>query len=103
MSNERYARAREYTCKLLADMDSGTLDPRTVANMALEYLSESDVKAMCLANDLYVPEEPETNAVKDAYEGGVCPDCGEEIPDDVDEGEDCSNCGHTFHSEQKAN
>jgi hypothetical protein len=40
---------------------------------------------------------PEVNAVKAAYPGGECPDCGEDIPDDVVAGADCSNCGHVFH------
>ena len=51
--------AREYTNKLMDDMDNGTLDPRTVADMCLQWLSERDVKMMCLDNDLYVPEEVE--------------------------------------------
>jgi hypothetical protein len=38
------------------------------------------------------------NSVKDAYEGGLCPDCGENIPDDAVEGQTCTNCGHAFFS-----
>lgn len=34
--------------------------------------------------------------VKDEYPDGVCPDCGENIPDDAQEGEQCGNCGHVF-------
>ena len=34
--------------------------------------------------------------IKDGYPDGVCPDCGEEIPDDAMEGEECCNCGHVF-------
>lgn len=29
------------------------------------------------------------------YEG-VCPDCQTELPIDVQEGEECVNCGHVF-------
>jgi len=36
------------------------------------------------------------NAVKAAYPGGVCPDCGTDIPDDVADGDSCENCDHTF-------
>lgn len=36
--------------------------------------------------------------VKSNYEGGVCPDCGEAIPDSAVDGSDCSNCGHVFYS-----
>lgn len=34
--------------------------------------------------------------VKEEYEDGVCPDCGEEIPEEATEGESCSNCEHVF-------
>jgi len=39
------------------------------------------------------------NPVKDAYEHGDCPDCGEDIPDNVKEGEVCENCKHVFYAE----
>ena len=42
------------------------------------------------------------NSVKDAYEGGLCPDCGENIPDDAAEGQTCTNCGHAFFSASPA-
>ena len=34
--------------------------------------------------------------IKDYYDDGVCPDCGEPIPDDAEDGSDCVNCGHVF-------
>jgi DNA-directed RNA polymerase subunit RPC12/RpoP len=34
--------------------------------------------------------------VRDNYEGGLCPDCDEPIPDEADDGVDCDNCGHAF-------
>ncbi len=37
------------------------------------------------------------NKVKNSYEDGVCPDCQEDIPDDIVEGGECSNCGHVFY------
>ncbi len=37
------------------------------------------------------------NTIKDSYEDGICPDCGEEIPDDVVEGQACENCEHAFY------
>jgi hypothetical protein len=36
------------------------------------------------------------NPVKDTYEHGECPDCGEPIPDTVQAGDECVNCGHVF-------
>jgi hypothetical protein len=40
------------------------------------------------------------NEVKASYEGGVCPDCGHTIPDDVAEGQQCENCDHSFHQSE---
>lgn len=40
------------------------------------------------------------NAVKESYENGECPDCGETIPDDVVSGQACVNCGHVFTEER---
>lgn len=37
------------------------------------------------------------NNVKDNYPGGVCPDCGKPIPDDLVPGQECTNCGHVFY------
>lgn len=37
------------------------------------------------------------NVIKDNYPGGVCPDCGELIPDDCLVGQACENCGHVFY------
>jgi hypothetical protein len=48
---------REYTSKLLAMMDEGLISTEAVAEMALAYMSEDDVKDMCLANDLLLGED----------------------------------------------
>lgn len=37
-----------------------------------------------------------SNPVKDCYEDGICPDCCEPIPDNIVDGEGCTNCGHVF-------
>ncbi len=42
----------------------------------------------------------DSNSVKESYLGGVCPDCGEDIPDAADDGEECVNCGHVFSIER---
>ena len=47
---------REYTSKLIAMMDEGLITAESVAEMALAYMSEDDVKDMCLANDLLIGE-----------------------------------------------
>jgi hypothetical protein len=42
----------------------------------------------------------ERNKIKDSYPNGVCPDCQEEIPNNVKEGQVCTNCGHAFYEEK---
>lgn len=37
------------------------------------------------------------NHVKDQYEDGVCPDCGQDIPVDSVLEAACENCGHIFN------
>lgn len=35
-------------------------------------------------------------AIKDNYHYGECPDCGDDIPEDMVDGGECDNCGHVF-------
>jgi len=37
-----------------------------------------------------------SNEIYDSYESGQCPDCGNDIPLDVADGESCDNCEHVF-------
>jgi hypothetical protein len=53
---------REYTSKLIAMMDEGMISAEAVAEMALAYMSEDDVKDMCLANDLLLGEEEDEDS-----------------------------------------
>jgi hypothetical protein len=57
---------REYTSKLIAMMDEGLISAESVAEMALAYMSEDDVKDMCLANDLLIGEDYDED---DDYDG----------------------------------
>jgi hypothetical protein len=57
---------REYTSKLIAMMDEGLISAEAVAEMALAYMSEDDVKDMCLANDLLIGEDYDED---DDYDG----------------------------------
>jgi hypothetical protein len=56
---------REYTSKLLAMMDEGLISAEAIAEMALAYMSEADVKDMCLANDLLIGEDDEDDGQPD--------------------------------------
>lgn len=44
--------ARKMTTAVMEAMDNGLLDPRDVADMALNWLSESDVDEMVRRNDI---------------------------------------------------
>ena len=70
-----YARSRPATTRLLDMMDNGEIDARTVADMALMWLAESDVKEMMLANDL-VERDEEDGQPDEAQEwADFDPDC----------------------------
>jgi hypothetical protein len=56
---------REYTNKLMDLMDDGSLDPRTVADMCLQYMSESEVEDMCHANDILQDGDVEDENAED--------------------------------------
>ncbi len=47
-----HRQTRPETNRLIDMMDEGMIDARAVADMALSWLSESDVKAMMQANDI---------------------------------------------------
>lgn len=47
-------KTREYTIRLMDMMDQGVLDPRVVAEMALMWMSERDVKEMYIQGGGYV-------------------------------------------------
>lgn len=37
-------------------------------------------------------------SVKENYDNGECPDCGQAIPENAVFEEDCTNCGHVFNA-----
>ena len=52
-----YAKIRPETTRLIEMMDDGMIDARAVADMALSWLSESDVKGMMQANDIATTDQ----------------------------------------------
>ena len=56
---------REYTSKLIAMMDEGLISAEAVAEMALAYMSEDDVKDMMRANDILDEDEDEDDGQPD--------------------------------------
>ena len=59
MTFDSYARMRPATTRLMDMMDNGEIDARAVADMALSWLSEIDVKEMMQANDLVEDDSDE--------------------------------------------
>ena len=51
--------SREYTNKLYNMMDEGLIDPESIVEMCLSYMSEDDVRGMMEANELLLGEEDE--------------------------------------------
>jgi glutamine synthetase len=52
-------KSREITCKLLEMMDTGEIDPRTVANACLNAMSEDDVSEMAHSEEFLVYQDRE--------------------------------------------
>jgi hypothetical protein len=48
--------SREVTCMILEMIDQGALDPTSVVEAALGYMSEDDVKRMAEVNELIIFE-----------------------------------------------
>ena len=70
---------REYTTKLLEMMDEGLISAAAVAEMALAYMSEDDVKDMVRSNDLMpwleVDEDDEPDVSEAQEWADFDPDC----------------------------
>lgn len=71
---------------------------RTVRSMAQANLMASGIKYDVVRDVAGSVSKPEAapNVVKEAYPDGRCPDCGEPIPDNVVDGQECKRCEHTF-------
>jgi hypothetical protein len=59
---------REYTTKLLEMMDEGLISAEVVAEMALAYMSEDDVKDMMLSNDIVDYDDEDDGQPDEAQE-----------------------------------
>jgi hypothetical protein len=59
---------REYTTKLLDMMDEGLISAEMVAEMALQYMSEDDVKDMMLSNDIVDYDDEDDGQPDEAQE-----------------------------------
>ena len=59
---------REYTTKLLDMMDEGLISAEMVAEMALAYMSEDDVKDMMLSNDIVDYDDEDDGQPDEAQE-----------------------------------
>lgn len=59
---------RKYTNLLLDAIEQGMLSPQAVVEMAVSYMSESDVEDMMRVNDLLYALEPEEDDEPDVSE-----------------------------------
>jgi hypothetical protein len=67
-----HRKTRPETCKLIDMMDEGVIDARAVADMALSWLSEDDVKRMMQANDIPTTGQDEDDEnIEIDLDGGV--------------------------------
>lgn len=89
---EDIATIREQVFNAVANCCYDTLDSR-LRDMTDEEYAEY--------GSIYGDDFSDSELIKDSYEGGVCPDCQENIPDDVMEGQECDNCGHVFYAQIK--
>ncbi len=62
-----YAKIRPETTRLIEMMDEGMIDARAVADMALSWLSESDVKGMMQANDIATTDQAEDEEAEEEW------------------------------------
>ena len=67
-------KVREYTCRVREALDEHLLNKDMLIDMMLQWMSESDVKAMCEANDICLDDEDEE---EEGYESDL------ENPDSV--------------------
>lgn len=77
------------------------LDGPTTAKALIAHASEPEYFGLDKnGNDAVDVDEDDLaahdEAMKNHYEDGECPDCGEPIPDDAVSGSNCSNCDHVF-------
>jgi hypothetical protein len=51
--------------------------------------------------EINIVPKKKLSAIQRAYPNSECPDCGEPIPEDIQEGQECCQCGHVFCLERK--
>jgi hypothetical protein len=61
-------KVREYTCRVREALDEHLLNKDMLIDMMLEWMSESDVKAMCEANDICLDDEEDEDEAESDLE-----------------------------------
>jgi len=61
-------KVREYTCRVREAVDKHLLNKDMLIDMLLQWMSESDVKAMCEANDICLDDEEEEDEQRQWYD-----------------------------------
>ncbi len=78
-------------CRLPSILDALVLDENRV------YCPHYSINKKVCNNDYMPVLSEEQRNMKDEYPEGKCPDCFEQIPEDMNDGDKCPNCGHIFH------
>jgi hypothetical protein len=61
-------KVREYTCRVREAVDEHLLNKDMLIDMMLQWMSESDVKAMCQANDICLDDEEDEDEAESDLE-----------------------------------
>lgn len=87
---------RKTTNKVLEMADEGLISYRTLAEMALKWMSEDDVAEMCKANELLLDEEDEEEVDPTPIritKVRICPHCAHTSLTDANTVAFCPICG----------
>ena len=114
MSNKHQKVTVGYVVQDYIKLSNGTLVCNGQQFIAgdVTYEIDGDEVSLDTSKEVYCPFEmtqpkhipfPVESSVKGSYENGACPDCGYEIPNDVQDGDRCENCPHVFYDETKDN
>jgi hypothetical protein len=97
--------------RMLESAEITVLDPRglteRLADVLGEMLADAETMNAPYRNEaiceraravLAEAEDGGEPTVRDAYAGGLCPDCQTPIPADAADGQSCANCGHALYA-----
>lgn len=94
MDYSQWKTARPVTCKLLAMMEEGLIDPHELAKLALNWLSESSVAEMTTANFIQLDLDEDGQGDDDEEDA----DDSSEYQEDITEYDNVDDCHDEYGS-----